>query len=310
MNQEEIAPGVSIIDALGELANIGAGNASTKLEQVMKEKVAKNLKGNSLEITPQLIEFCHLTNIELRFPKTTHAGFYSLLNIEGTSAVLGVFFSMESALFITGLLEGKDKHFEILREEDETVLKEIAKSVIDSYVESSAQFLNLPIVHTEIKKIYLRPESLSDFFKESIGENTDIGLLFRTEFSVKKTSFKGDLKIVLSLLDLDVIISAIRTNLGIDVGEIEKAAEKEAKKEHIFNLYGGGTIKNIDEMLKALKNMHQLVFEHHVTPFRNDFAAWVHDALEEKELALKLGPEKTKDGLIRVIEEYKSKRSR
>ncbi len=295
-----------MVDALSELANIGAGNASTRLEKALKEKVAKNLYGNSAEITPQLIEFCHLSNIELRFPKTTHTAFYTLLNIDGSSAMISVFFSMESALFISGLLQAKQKHYEVLQEDDEKTLQEIANAVIDSYVDSSAQFLNLPILHTETKKAYLNPISIPDFVKESIGEKTDIALLFKTDFSIRNTSFKGDLKIVLSLLELDPIVNAIKKNLGIEVTAADSAKAPEGHS--IFHLFGGGTMKSLEDLDKALESMHDFTFHHHITPFRNDFAAWVYDVFREKDLALKMGSEKTRDGMKRILDEFLSQK--
>lgn len=296
--QPEIMPGVSLIDALAEIANIGAGNSSTRLEKALKEKISKNLMGNSIEITPQLIEYCHLSNIELRFPLTTNTGFYSLLNIGDSSAMLSIFFSMESALFIAGLVEGKEKHFEILREEDEAILRKIAEEVIDSYIESTSTFLNIPIVHTQAKKVYLKPNSIPDFVKESIGEEGDIALLFKTSFSVKKTSFKGEMKIMFSLTDLEPIINSIRKNLGMDV------VANDRKDIPEFRLYDGGRIKSIDELRRSLHSMHEFTFLHHVTPFRNDFAAWIYDVFDEKNLALKMGGEKTQAGMIRIVEEF------
>ncbi len=298
MVQPEIMPGVTLIDALAEIANIGAGNSSTRLEKALKEKIANNLMGNAVEITPQLIEYCHLSNIELRFPLTTNTAFYSLLNIGDSSAMLSVFFSMESALFIAGLIEGKEKHFEILREEDEAILRKIAEEVIDAYIESTATFLNIPIVHTQARKVYLKPSSIPEFVKESIGDKGDIALLFKTSFSVKKTSFKGDLKIMFSLTELEPIINAIRKNLGID------PVLESAKEIPEFHLYDGGKIRSIDELRQSLHTMHEFTFIHHVTPFKNDFAAWIYDVFNEKNLALKMGNEKTKEGMIRIVEEF------
>lgn len=52
-----------------------------------------------------------------------------------------------------------------------------------------------------------------------------------------------------------------------------------------FKLVSGGELKNLNELLTALKNMDVKTFSHHVNDDKNDFANWVRDVLKDEELA-------------------------
>ncbi len=64
--------------------------------------------------------------------------------------------------------------------------------------------------------------------------------------------------------------------------------EKEVPRDMSFYLYGGGTLKSIEELASALKTMDDEVFLHHVHSGKNDFANWIRDVFSDRKLANKL----------------------
>ena len=55
--------------------------------------------------------------------------------------------------------------------------------------------------------------------------------------------------------------------------------------EHYFVLFGGKTIKDLDELLQVLKTIDKKTFEYHVNDSKNDFANWIHYIFKSPKLA-------------------------
>ncbi len=60
------------------------------------------------------------------------------------------------------------------------------------------------------------------------------------------------------------------------------------KHEKTFYLNSGKTFTTLKGLAKELRGMSQDVYEHHVQPHKNDFAAWVKNSLKDEELSTKL----------------------
>ncbi len=71
--------------------------------------------------------------------------------------------------------------------------------------------------------------------------------------------------------------------------------KKAAPQEKQFVTLDGRQIASILELAHELDSMADHVFYHHVTQDRNDFANWIHDVFEQKELAQELATHKSKD---------------
>ena len=65
----------------------------------------------------------------------------------------------------------------------------------------------------------------------------------------------------------------------------------------------GARVKSIAELAVVLETMDADEFAHHVTPVKNDFAAWMHHAVKNEELASKIMPLKTKEEIHAVLKE-------
>ncbi|MEM4330531.1 MAG: hypothetical protein QW273_00810 [Candidatus Pacearchaeota archaeon] len=69
-----------------------------------------------------------------------------------------------------------------------------------------------------------------------------------------------------------------------------------------FFLVNGGILKNIPELVSALKEMPDETYNYHVTKEKNDFANWIRDIYKNEELANKLFKAKNKKEVIKILE--------
>lgn len=76
---------------------------------------------------------------------------------------------------------------------------------------------------------------------------------------------------------------------------------KVCKPENYFRLINGVILKNISELLEELYIMEDFVFYHHITGSRNDFANWIENVFNEKELALEIRKAKNKSEILSLL---------
>lgn len=77
-----------------------------------------------------------------------------------------------------------------------------------------------------------------------------------------------------------------------------------AEEQRFFSLKNGKKLRSMHDLVKALEKMSDDVFTYHVTPYKNDFCAWIYHAFQEVELARLLANEKNKKNTILIIKEY------
>ena len=58
----------------------------------------------------------------------------------------------------------------------------------------------------------------------------------------------------------------------------------DVEPEKSFWLNDGRALKNLKELEQALETMDESLWKHHVTTERNDFANWIEDVFNEKQL--------------------------
>lgn len=61
-----------------------------------------------------------------------------------------------------------------------------------------------------------------------------------------------------------------------------------SKHKKTFYLENGTTFSNVEGFAKRLLEMSEDVYNHHVTPAKNDFANWLRDSMNEENLAEKI----------------------
>ena len=76
------------------------------------------------------------------------------------------------------------------------------------------------------------------------------------------------------------------------------------EEERFFILKNGKKLKSLLDLWRALEKMSDDIFSHHVTPYKNDFSAWIYHVFSEVELARLLANEKNKKQTKIIIKEY------
>lgn len=72
--------------------------------------------------------------------------------------------------------------------------------------------------------------------------------------------------------------------------------------EDYLELTNGLVVKNLQELIDALKKMNNDNFALHVTKNRNDFAEWILEAYNDERLTQKLLGTKEKNKTIKILE--------
>jgi hypothetical protein len=91
--------------------------------------------------------------------------------------------------------------------------------------------------------------------------------------------------------------------------EVEKYIKNyflKISSEKYFKTKGGQIIKDPFEIPEVLKNMDESIFRVHVNSEKNDFAEWTKYVFHEEKLADKIKQQKSKQGIIKVINSYKN----
>ena len=78
--------------------------------------------------------------------------------------------------------------------------------------------------------------------------------------------------------------------------------------KHYFYLKDGQIIKSLREIPVVLRNVDEYIFEKHVSENKNDFADWIEHVFGLNELANRISDIKTKQELIRKIQNHLKER--
>lgn len=74
--------------------------------------------------------------------------------------------------------------------------------------------------------------------------------------------------------------------------------------EHCFWVHNGPILSDLVELRNALENeITDEQFNHHVTPERNDFAAWIRESLGDGHCATEVESAKKKSTVIKRIDQ-------
>jgi len=78
---------------------------------------------------------------------------------------------------------------------------------------------------------------------------------------------------------------------------------EDVPERYAFYLKDGRKLLNLEQLSKALANMENDVFYHHVTPEKNDFHNWIRDIILDLELAEKILNAKNPAYAKKIIDE-------
>lgn len=82
----------------------------------------------------------------------------------------------------------------------------------------------------------------------------------------------------------------------------EKLELVQADENSSFWVNNGPILKNIKDLIDALKGMSEEMFAYHVSAEKNDFAAWAENVLKDNVLARNLAKSKTLKAAVKAVE--------
>lgn len=193
------------IDALKEVGNMGAGQASGVLADLTKQKV--DLSMPKVDLT-ETSEIAGLISGEQQLVVGTYS------SIKGdVSGTLLVAIPIKSAMCLADLIEGKEQGVTVsLDQTAQEKLKEIGDGLSKSYLDTVSMFLDIKVERTPERIISTFGESLADLVL--LGIDQAEALLISTEFSVPNTEVKGKFIMLIAMDSTDKMIDAIKKQLG------------------------------------------------------------------------------------------------
>src|SRR3989344_5796651 len=78
---------------------------------------------------------------------------------------------------------------------------------------------------------------------------------------------------------------------------------RHVKDDSAFRLHMGTNIRSLKELAEALDIMADKTFTHHITETRNDFGNWTRDVLGDTELATSLHKLKTREAILKKVDD-------
>ncbi len=98
----------------------------------------------------------------------------------------------------------------------------------------------------------------------------------------------------------DKDIEAVKVLINENLQNVKRILS-DAPPEKCFWFRNGTIVKNVQELPVVLENLDEETFFYHVNNEKNDLARWVHDVIEDKELANSIEKLKKKHSIIKRI---------
>ncbi|MEK7453106.1 MAG: chemotaxis protein CheC [Patescibacteria group bacterium] len=171
-------------DQLVEVINIGTGNASTALSQMVNKKVmifVPDIFVDRVELVPKF------------FGKSEEIMTVVFLRILGdVEGIMLLMFSPENALKLAGLLAGNHKKdIRFLDDMDRSVLREVGNILAGAGITSLAKFLDMNILHSVPDSATDMLGSVVDSILADVGQGSDVVLVFNVDFQVDGEKIDG-----------------------------------------------------------------------------------------------------------------------
>lgn len=192
-------------DTLKEIANIGAGNASTALSQMLNKPVSVTIP--ELKLVP-------IERVPDMMGKVEEVVTVVVLKITGDApGTMFLLFNPTDAIVIAELATQRKNTQGKLSEEDKEVIKEIGNVISGAALASLSNFLDLHLLQSV-------PYSATDMLRASVdaviadlGEKTDNALLLEVGFNLDESSVKGILYFLFDPISTEKILTATRAKI-------------------------------------------------------------------------------------------------
>lgn len=104
----------------------------------------------------------------------------------------------------------------------------------------------------------------------------------------KKSSKKNNKKVTKSAVKKRAVKTTKKAKKKSTIISVTKQLFGEAPEHQYFILKDGSHLRSVQELAEALEHMNEDIFKHHVDDERNDFANWVEDVFNNKDLGQEL----------------------
>jgi len=192
-------------DALQEVANIGAGHASTVLSQMINRNIKMGIP--KIEIIP-----LEKTREYVKDEKVV-VGIFLKISEEIPCYVL-LLIPRDSAFALAYLLMGRssEETISVLSEMDKSALHEVSNVMICAFFDSLSELLGLSIIPGPPHLAYDIPDAVMDYVLIQIGAVANQIVMFNVELSDEQ---KTGLKINMFLLPLPKSVDVILEKIGV-----------------------------------------------------------------------------------------------
>jgi len=192
-------------DALQEVANIGAGHASTVLSQMINRNIKMGIP--KIEIIP-----LEKTREYVKDEKVV-VGIFLKISEEIPCYIL-LLIPRDSAFALAYLLMGRssEETISVLSEMDKSALHEVSNVMICAFFDSLSELLGLSIIPGPPHLAYDIPDAVMDYVLIQIGAVANQIVMFNVELSDEQ---KTGLKINMFLLPLPKSVDVILEKIGV-----------------------------------------------------------------------------------------------
>ncbi len=173
-------------DKLTEVVNIGAGNASTALSQIIHKTV--NIKVPETFVGP-------IEKVHQFFGESEEIMTAILLKILGDApGVMLLMFPPKNAMILAGFLtQGHKKDLKVLDELDRSALREVGNILAGASLTALSKFLNMNILQSVPETATDMLGAVMETILSEIGKKSETVLVFKVDFKIEGDSVSGNL---------------------------------------------------------------------------------------------------------------------
>ncbi|MGE5550309.1 MAG: chemotaxis protein CheC [Bacteroidota bacterium] len=195
------------LDALSEIGNIGAGHAATVLSQLLRERIS---------ITVPRINIVPLASASemVGGPETVVVGIYLRVFGDAPSSILFIF-PRQAAMQLVDILVGrKPGSTNLLREYEQSALKEIGNILTGAFLYALSNFTGLAMLPSVPAYAMDMAGAILGTVLLEMGTVSDYALVIETSFITKDQDSRGHFFLLPDLGTLDVLLNAIGVGSG------------------------------------------------------------------------------------------------
>lgn len=195
------------MDALKEIANIGACNAANSLSQMMNMKI---------EITVPYVDIIYLEQFPRLVGGQESVVFATYAQLQGDiAATITFLFPMEYALNLADIIMGREVgSSRVLSDMDSSALQEVGNIMGSSFTNAISDFLGFKIIPTPPSAASDMTGALLNFLAAELGEKVKKTIFFTADFITPQKEIMGHLVVFPEPKSLEKILGALRGKFG------------------------------------------------------------------------------------------------